>query len=155
MVRGGLEESPRFLYTVLPFGPSDFPCSAYTDSPLRREYHGGRIFEARGVQWVNHNKELRHGVAATLIRRLQEAVEAFEKASLAEFVELYNRPWRMLYLSFLSGVARGFGIAIGLTLVTPLFVALMIRLAQLNLPVIGEFFASIAKIVASEMKAVP
>lgn len=104
---------------------------------------------------MNHDKEVRQGVAATLIRRLQEAVEAFEKASLAEFIELYNRPWRVLYLNFLSGVARGFGIAIGLTLVTALFVALMIRLAQLNLPVIGEFFASIAKIVANEMEAIP
>lgn len=91
------------------------------------------------------------GLYSTLIRRIDRAIQAFDKASIAEFVELYQRPARMLYLSLLSGIARGFGIAIGVSLVSALFVALIVRLASLNLPLIGEFLASIANIVQQKM----
>lgn len=94
---------------------------------------------------------LKSGIGETLLRRIDAAVEAFNKAGIAEFVELHRRPWRMLYLNLLSGVARGFGIAVGFSLVSALFVWLIVRLAALNLPVIGEFIASIANIVQYEM----
>lgn len=94
---------------------------------------------------------MKKGAIATLIRKLQDAIAAFEKANLAEFIELFNRPARMLYLNFLAGVARGFGVAVGLTLVSALFVAMIVYLARLNLPVIGEFIAEIARIVQNEM----
>lgn len=106
---------------------------------------------AAGGDGVPSENTVKHGLIATLIRKLQDAIVAFEKASLAEFVELFNRPARMLYLHFLSGVARGFGIAVGLSLVSALFVAVVVYLARLNLPVIGELIAEIARIVQAEM----
>lgn len=100
------------------------------------------------MSYLRHPKA---GIFDTLLRRVEGAVEAFNKAGLAELVELYRNPWRMLWLSLVSGMARGFGIAIGVSLVSALFVALIVRLASLNLPIIGEFIASIAGIVQYEM----
>lgn len=74
-----------------------------------------------------------------------------ERHSLAELIELFRNPRRMLLLSFASGVARGFGIAVGFTIIGALFLYTLGRVAALNLPVIGEFIAEITRIVQGEL----
>lgn len=90
-----------------------------------------------------------------VVRKLEDLARALDKASVAEFIELYRRPRRMLYLSFASGVVRGFGIAVGFTIVSAVFLTLLARVAALNLPVIGEFIAGIARIVQRELAVGP
>ena len=96
-------------------------------------------------------KEISSGLIQTLIRRLERLTESMEKASMAEFVELYRSPWRLMYLNFLSGVMRGFGLAVGFTAIGALFLYVLGRLASLNIPVVGEFIAEIARIVQEEL----
>lgn len=90
-------------------------------------------------------------MATRLIRRLDELILAMEKASLAEFIELYRRPARLLSLNFVAGVVRGFGIAVGFTAVGAVFLYLLGRVAALNLPYIGNFVAEIVRIVQTEL----
>lgn len=97
----------------------------------------------------------REPVNETLLENLSKKINAlltvFERSSLAELVELYRRPRRMLWLSFISGVARGFGIAVGFTIIGALFLYVLGRVAMWNLPIIGEFVAEIARIVRLEL----
>lgn len=93
------------------------------------------------------------GLTETVIERLAHLAAAMEKASVAEFIELYRKPRRLLYLNFISGLSRGFGIAIGFTVVGALFVYFLGWLAALNLPIIGEFVADIIRIVQGELTA--
>src|SRR5690606_41067965 len=58
------------------------------------------------------------------------------RSNLRYWDEILASPLRLLYLNFLAGLARGFGIALGLTLLTALFLAIMARIASLNLPLI-------------------
>lgn len=88
---------------------------------------------------------------AALIDKIEELLTAMERHSLAELIELFRRPRRMLWLSFVSGITRGFGIAVGFTIVGAVFLYTLGRIAQLNLPVIGEFVAEIARIVQGEL----
>jgi len=97
--------------------------------------------------------ELSPALVERLLRRLEELAAAFEKASVAEFLELYRRPARLLYLNFLSGILRGLGIGIGFTVVSALVLVLLTRLATLNLPIVGEWIAQIARIVQRELAA--
>jgi len=89
--------------------------------------------------------------AGRLIARLDELVAAFEKASVAEFIELYRHPARLLSLNFVAGVFRGFGIAVGFTAMGAVFVYALGRLAALNLPFIGNFVAELVRIVQMEL----
>lgn len=91
----------------------------------------------------------------TLLVKIEELTQSLEKASIAEFVELYRKPRRMLYLSFLSGIVRGFGLAIGFTMVGALFLYALGTLASLNLPIVGEFIAEITRIVQNELAVRP
>lgn len=75
-----------------------------------------------------------------------------ERANLAEFMQLVQNPVRLIFLNFLSGLARGFGIAIGLTIIASLFLVFLSRLASLNLPIIGKFIAELVRIVNQQLR---
>lgn len=94
-----------------------------------------------------------------LIKSLEKKITQLsinmEKMKLAEYVELLEQPYRLLYVNFLSGIARGVGIAIGFTLLGALLVVILQRLVMLNLPVIGEFIAEIVKIVQLNLGKFP
>jgi hypothetical protein len=75
-----------------------------------------------------------------------------ERANLAEFMQLLQKPVRLIYLNFIGGLARGFGIAIGLTIIASLFLLLLTKLAGLNLPVIGKFIADLVRIVNHHLR---
>ena len=55
----------------------------------------------------------------------------------------------------MAGLARGFGIAIGLTLITAIFISLLTKIANLNLPVISNFIARIVRLVEEELSTLP
>ncbi|NLY29658.1 MAG: hypothetical protein GX047_03410 [Firmicutes bacterium] len=99
--------------------------------------------------------EAREKLIGALLKKLHELSEALEKASIAEYVALFQDPRRLLYLNFLAGISRGFGIAVGFTAVGAVFLYLLGKAASLNLPVIGHFIAEIARIVESELRRLP
>ncbi|WP_258359352.1 DUF5665 domain-containing protein [Moorella sulfitireducens] len=89
--------------------------------------------------------------AAFLAEKVQQLTAAIEKASIAEWVELYRRPWRLLILNFAAGVARGLGIAVGFTILGAIVIYIIRELALLNLPFIGKLIAEIVRMVQQEI----
>lgn len=75
-----------------------------------------------------------------------------EKMKLAEYVELLNNPWRLLWINFISGIARGIGIAVGFAILGAILLIVLQKLVALNLPVIGGIIADIVEIVQQQMK---
>ncbi|MGE5421766.1 MAG: DUF5665 domain-containing protein [Ignavibacteriales bacterium] len=85
--------------------------------------------------------------------KLDELSRNMERMRLAEYIDMLDNPRRLLYLNFLMGLARGFGMAIGFTILAAIVVWLLQRLVVLNLPVIGDFVAEIVKWVQMELQA--
>jgi hypothetical protein len=92
------------------------------------------------------------GLMDSLKGKLEQAMYALNKAGIAEMVELYRRPGKMLWFNFIGGLARGFGMAVGFTVIGGVFLLLLARIASLNLPIIGEFVADVARIVQNELR---
>jgi len=90
--------------------------------------------------------------AIALYKKLRTVELKLERANLAEFMQLIQNPVRLIFLNFLSGLARGFGIAIGLTIIAGVFLLLLTRLASLNLPIIGQFIAELVRIVNQQLR---
>ena len=90
--------------------------------------------------------------ANTLIRRMAELSLAMDKMNFAEYVEFLRNQKRIIYVNFLGGLASGFGKGIGDTILAALFIIILSRIVQLNIPVIGEFIAEIVKTVNSHMR---
>lgn len=73
--------------------------------------------------------------------------EQLQRARIGEYVDLMQSPGRMIALNLLGGIARGFGIAIGFTVLGALVIYLLQRLVILNIPVIGGIITEIVKLV--------
>jgi len=84
--------------------------------------------------------------------RIRDLAINIEKMKLAEYVELLNSPWRLLWINFISGIARGIGIAVGFAILGAILLIILQKLVALNLPVIGGIIADIVEIVQQQIK---
>jgi hypothetical protein len=76
-----------------------------------------------------------------------ELSHQMEKFNLAEYMNHLNNPRRYLMLNFIGGLFRGFGIALGMTILGAIALYILQRLVVLNLPLIGDFLADLVRIV--------
>lgn len=90
---------------------------------------------------------MKNEVEDEILRKLEKISERMQGLTLAEYTEMVRSPKRMIIINFIAGLARGFGVAIGATLLGAIFLVILFKIGQLNLPLIGEFIARIIKIV--------
>lgn len=92
------------------------------------------------------------GELRALNERVKQLAVSMEKMRLAEYVALLDRPWRLMYINLLTGIARGLGIAVGFTILGALMLMLLRYLVLLNLPGISEFIAYVIQLVQLKMR---
>jgi hypothetical protein len=68
----------------------------------------------------------------------KELIKVLEAGGAVEYLEYLQSGKRILWVNFKAGVAKGFGVTIGMTLVLGVFVWTMTQLV--DLPVVGEYF---------------
>lgn len=88
-----------------------------------------------------------------IAKSLKVLADRLESMRIAEYLDLLQRPRRIIYLNFLAGIAKGLGIAVGATIVFALLIEVLSRLIVLNLPVIGDFIIEIMKIIELKQKS--
>jgi hypothetical protein len=69
----------------------------------------------------------------------KEIIKSFEAGGVVEYLEYLQSGKRIMWVNFKAGVAKGFGVTVGATLV--LGVAIWILTMMVDLPVVGEYFA--------------
>lgn len=80
-------------------------------------------------------------------KKLDKISLNMEKSKLVDYIYYLENPRKMLLPNFLSGLSRGFGAAIGFTILAAVIVYILQWLVKWNLPVIGEFISDIVDIV--------
>ncbi len=103
---------------------------------------------------TEENKDLvgvRHAMDA-LEKRLQKVVSEMERSQIADYVQLLNRPFSLMWRNLLGGTARGVGIAIGFTFFAATILYVLQLLGALNLPIIGDYIADIVRIVQHQLE---
>jgi hypothetical protein len=80
-----------------------------------------------------------------LEKRVHQLAINIEKMKLAEYVHLLESPWKLLWVNFTSGVARGVGIGVGFAVLGALVIYILKSLV--TVPLIGNFVAQIVEIV--------
>ncbi len=83
--------------------------------------------------------------------KLNQILNKIEKVQIAEYIQLVNSPRRMLFINFVSGVARGLGLAVGFIVLGAVMVWFLGRLAVWNIPVVGDYISEIVKIVMEQL----
>ena len=80
-----------------------------------------------------------------LNRNISKLAAHMEKARFDEYIAMFTRPGKFIFFNFLAGIARGFGIAVGMTLIVALVLYLLTKL--INLPIIGYYIAQVVEMV--------
>jgi len=75
----------------------------------------------------------------------KELVKVFEAAGLVEFLEYLQSGKRLMWLNFKAGVAKGFGVTVGMTVV--LGITIWILTMLVSLPIVGEYFAQAEQVI--------
>ena len=91
----------------------------------------------------NTNKEIE--------KRIEQLATNLEKAKIHEYVDFIGNKRRLLYINFIGGLARGFGMAIGFTVLGAIAIYILQKIITLNIPLIGDFIAELVKIVQENL----
>jgi len=93
-----------------------------------------------------------HETLSKLDIRMQKIALQMEHTAIAEYVDLLNRPVKLIWRNLLAGTARGVGIAIGFTFFAATILYVLQILGALNLPIIGDYIADIVRIVQAQLE---
>lgn len=72
------------------------------------------------------------------IEQLERITSRLEHIGITEYVQLSQRTGKILWLSFLSGIARGLGFTVGTALVLAVVFKIVQRLISMNIPYLTE-----------------
>jgi len=88
----------------------------------------------------------------TLSERLEKLTFAMEKMNLAEYTALLQNPWRLLWVNFMAGSARGLGLGVCFAILTAFILYILRSLMTANLPYISDFIATIVRLVDQNLR---
>lgn len=87
-----------------------------------------------------------------LVKKIDNMSLKMEKMKFIDYVYFIEHPRKMLWANFINGLARGFGIAIGFTILGAVAIYILNEIVKINLPYIGQFVSEIVKIVQSSLQ---
>lgn len=87
-----------------------------------------------------------------MTKKMEEYLLALERLRLADYIRYLDDRRRMVRHHLLAGMAKGVGMALGFTLLSALLVVIIKRLAEHNLPLIGDFLAQIVTVVQRRLE---
>lgn len=85
---------------------------------------------------MNTRSDKKQAQAELLLQRL-------DNAGLAEYVQLSQKTGKILWLNFLSGIARGLGFSIGATLVLAVVYKILARIISMNIPYLTDLLQQV------------
>lgn len=89
----------------------------------------------------------RNKVEKLLLENIDKLNKSLQRNNFLDLVELLGDRKKLFIRNFTSGIFKGIGIGIGVTLITAILLILLQKIVALNIPVIGEFIADIVDIV--------
>lgn len=72
-----------------------------------------------------------------------QLLQRLDNTGLAEYVRLSQKTGRILWLNFLSGIARGLGFSIGASLVLAVVYKILARIISMNIPYLTDLLQQV------------
>lgn len=78
---------------------------------------------------------------------LEELVHRLDNMGLRQYVELSQKPSKVIFWNFVSGVARGLGFTVGTAIVLAVLYHIVSQLISMNIPYITEMLQEFIELV--------
>lgn len=85
-------------------------------------------------------------------KQINDLALQMEQAKIADYVELLQKPRKVIMMNLIGGISRGVGIAIGVGFFASTIVYILQALGALNLPIVGDYIAEVVKYVKAQME---
>ena len=85
--------------------------------------------------------------AKTTFDKLDKLAQRLENTGISRYVELSQKTGKILWLNFLSGVARGLGFTIGTTIVIAIAYQIVSNIISMNIPFITEWLIDFVDLI--------
>ncbi len=82
-----------------------------------------------------------------LNKKLDNLNYAMSRNKVMDLIELLGDRKKLFVRNLWTGIVKGIGIGIGVTLITAILVMILQKIVSLNIPVIGEYITDIIDIV--------
>lgn len=82
-----------------------------------------------------------------LLEQMERLTRHLEALRIADYIELLEKPWKLITTNFIAGVARGLGFAVGTTIIFALVVEGLRRIIMINIPIINDYLVEIFKLI--------
>ena len=82
-----------------------------------------------------------------IFKEVRTLNKKLENNQLIDAMELLGNPKKLLVRNFASGLIKGIGIGIGISIITAILIYTAQRIITLNIPVISKYIADILEIV--------
>lgn len=79
--------------------------------------------------------------------RLQRLADRLEAMRIADYLELLEKPRKLIAANFLAGIARGLGFALGTTIVFAIVVEVLRRIILINIPLLSDYLVEIIHMI--------
>lgn len=80
-------------------------------------------------------------------KKLEELNNNITKNRLLELSEILGSTKELIKRNIISGVFKGIGFGIGVTIISAIIIIILQKIVKLNIPVIGEYVKDIVEIV--------
>jgi len=93
----------------------------------------------------------------SLDSKIGKLASSMQRARIDEYTSMLRRPWRFFWFNFVVGIFRGFGMALGFTVIFAIIIYIFSKLltGMVGLPVIGQFIAELMEFVKQYQQAIP
>jgi len=87
------------------------------------------------------------GPATRLEKQLARLLSSMERMNFEEYLRYVDDRKRQFKVNFMAGLARGFGAAVGFSILGAMIIAILQRIVTTNIPLIGGFLADVVRMV--------
>ncbi len=84
------------------------------------------------------------------IQIIERLANRLESLRIADYLELLEKPRKLIWVNFVAGVARGLGFAIGTTIIFAIIVEMLRRIILINIPVISDYLIQIIRFIETQ-----
>lgn len=87
------------------------------------------------------------GFDEKVIKSLEKLADRLEALQIASYIELLEKPRKLIVTNFVAGIFRGLGFALGTTIVFAIVIETLRRIILLNIPLLSNYLVDIIRMI--------